>query len=122
MGAGGKTGEQQQGVVPPGAEPPPLGTAEEVFTEQCGGCPALEPGAPDGTGPNLADSLQGKDAAYVRQQIVDPNSQIYQGFAPDVMPQDFEQRLPKKNLDELVQYLLDAAGGGGGLLPPLPVR
>jgi mono/diheme cytochrome c family protein len=98
----------------PGAEPPPLGTAEEVFTEQCGGCHALEPGAPDGTGPNLADSLQGKDAAYVREQIVNPNSQIYQGFAPNVMPQDFGERLPKENLDELVQYLLDAAAGGGG--------
>jgi mono/diheme cytochrome c family protein len=98
----------------PGAEPPPLGTAEEVFTEQCGGCHTLEQGAPAGTGPNLADSLQGQDAAYIREQIVDPNSKIYEGFSPDVMPQDFEQRLPEKNLNEMVQYLLDAAGGGGG--------
>jgi mono/diheme cytochrome c family protein len=98
----------------PGAEPPPLGTAEQVFTEQCGGCHTLEQGAPAGTGPNLADSLQGKDAAFIRKQIIDPNSQIYQGFSPDVMPQDFEQRLPEKNLNEMVQYLLEAAGGGGG--------
>lgn len=96
----------------PGAAPPPLGTAEEVFTEQCGGCHSLQPGAPDGTGPNLADSLQGQDAGFVREQIVDPNSQIAEGFNPGIMPEDFGQRLPKKNLEELVQYLLDATQGG----------
>ncbi len=97
----------------PGAAPPPLGNSEQVFTEQCAGCHALEPGAPAGTGPNLADSLKGKDAAYTREQIVDPNSQIVDGFQPDVMPQDFEQRIPEKNLNELVEYLLSAANGGG---------
>ena len=98
----------------PGAAPPPLGTAADVFAEKCGICHSLEPGAPDGTGPNLADSLQGKDAAYTRKQIVDPNSQIYQGFSEGIMPQSFEQEIPPQNLRELVDYILDEVGGGAG--------
>jgi len=98
----------------PGAKPPPLGKAPEVFAELgCAGCHALEPGTPAGIGPNLAESLQGKDAAYTRQQIVDPNSQIYQGFKPLIMPQSYEQQIPEENLEELVDYLLDQVGGGG---------
>lgn len=96
----------------PGAAPPPLGPPEQVFAERCASCHSLEPGAGDGTGPNLADSLQGKDAADIKQQIVDPNSDISQGFAPNIMPQDFEQTIPGKSLDELVQYLLDQVGKG----------
>jgi mono/diheme cytochrome c family protein len=95
----------------PGAKPPALGDATQIFTEKCGGCHTLEPGAPPGTGPNLADSLQGKDAAYIREQIVDPNSQIFDGFAADIMPQDFEAQLPADKLKELVDYLLEQARG-----------
>lgn len=97
----------------PGAAPPPLGAPSDVFAEKCASCHALEPGAPDGTGPNLADSLQGQDAAYIREQIVDPNSDIYEGFPEGVMPQNFEQEIPAKNLKELVDYLLQQVSGGG---------
>jgi mono/diheme cytochrome c family protein len=97
----------------PGAAPPPLGTASDVFAEKCASCHALEPGAPDGTGPNLAESLQGQDAAYIRQQILDPNSVIYDGFPEGVMPQNYEQEIPPKNLKELVDYLLQQVSGGG---------
>lgn len=96
----------------PGAKPPPLGTAAQIFTEKCGGCHTLSPGAPSGTGPNLADSLKGKDAAFVEKQIVDPNSNIFQGFSPDIMPQDFGQQIPPAKLKALVDYLLQKAGGG----------
>lgn len=97
----------------PGAQPPPLGESSDVFDERCASCHALEPGTPAGIGPNLAESLQGQDAEYTREQIVDPNSQIYQGFEPGIMPQNFEQQIPDKNLQELVDYLLDQVGGGG---------
>jgi mono/diheme cytochrome c family protein len=98
----------------PGAEPPPLGEPAEVFAERCGSCHSLEPGAGDGTGPNLADSLAGKDAAYIKQQIIDPNSNIVSGFSEGVMPQDFEQTIPGENLDALVDYILGEVGGTGG--------
>lgn len=96
----------------PGAAPPPLGKPADVFAEKCASCHALEPGTPAGIGPNLAESLQGQDAAYTREQIVDPNSVIYQGFEPLIMPQNFEQEIPDENLQELVDYLLDQVGGG----------
>lgn len=96
----------------PGAKPPPLGTPEELFTEKCAGCHTLAPGGGDGTGPNLGDALAGKDAAFVEEQIVDPNSQIAKGFSEGVMPQDFGQTIPKQDLKGLVQYILDQAQGG----------
>jgi mono/diheme cytochrome c family protein len=98
----------------PGAKPPPLGTPDQVFAEKCGGCHSLVAGAGSGVGPNLADALKGEDAQFVHEQIVDPNSDIYQGFQPNVMPQDFEQQIPGKNLDELVDYILKQVEGGGG--------
>jgi mono/diheme cytochrome c family protein len=101
----------------PGAAPPPLGTPAEVFAEKCASCHTLTAGAPAGTGPNLADALQGKDAAYIKESIVDPDKVIYQGFQPGIMPGDFEQQIPQKNLDQLVKYILaqvQVQGGGGG--------
>jgi mono/diheme cytochrome c family protein len=97
-----------------GAKPPPLGPPEQIFAERCGTCHSLEAGAGDGVGPNLADSLAGQDAAYIRQQIVEPNSKIAKGFQPDVMPQDFEQSIPGENLDKLVDYILLQVGQRGG--------
>ena len=97
----------------PGAKPPPLGSADQVFAEKCGSCHSLEKGGPDGTGPNLANALPGKSAAFIRKQIVEPNSDIYPGFDPDIMPQDFANQIPPKNLDQLVNYLLEQVNGGG---------
>lgn len=97
----------------PGAAPPPLGTPEEVFAEKCGSCHQLTPGAPAGTGPNLADSLQGQSAAFIREAIVAPDEQIAEGFQPGIMPGDFEQQIPPKNLTELVDYILAQVQGGG---------
>jgi mono/diheme cytochrome c family protein len=97
----------------PGAAPPPLGTPDQVFAEKCSSCHTLTPGAPAGTGPNLADALQGKDAAYIKESIIDPNKVIYQGFQPGIMPQDFAQQIPTKDLDALVKYILDQVKSGG---------
>jgi mono/diheme cytochrome c family protein len=100
----------------PGAAPPPLGTPDQVFAEKCAQCHTLTPGAPAGTGPNLADALKGQSADFVHESIVDPNKEIAQGFQAGIMPQDFEQQLGQKNLDALVKYILDQVnkGGGGG--------
>jgi mono/diheme cytochrome c family protein len=97
----------------PGAEPPPLGTPAEVFTERCGSCHSLQAGTGDGTGPNLGDSLAGEDAEYVEQQIVAPNSEIAKGFSEGVMPVDFKQTIPKQNLEDLVDYILGEVQKGG---------
>jgi mono/diheme cytochrome c family protein len=97
----------------PGAKPPPLGTPDQICTEKCASCHGLEPGTGSGVGPNLGDVLKGKDANFILESIIDPEKVIAQGFPSGVMPQDFEQQIPKDKLDELVQYLLDNANGAG---------
>ena len=97
----------------PGAKPPQL-APPELFAEKCGICHALAAaGTSSATGPDLDQALAGKDAAYIEQQIVDPNSQIAQGYSEGVMPADFEQTLTPKDLKGLVNYLLKSVNGGG---------
>jgi len=98
----------------PGAAPPPLGEPQQVFTEQCGSCHTLSAAGTTGTqGPNLDEALAGKDAAFIEQSIVDPSAVIAPGYS-DSMPKDFETRIPAENLKALVQFILDAVGGGKG--------
>jgi mono/diheme cytochrome c family protein len=98
----------------PGAAPPEL-PPDQLFTERCGSCHALEAAGTSGsTGPDLDEVLAGKDARYIEKQIVDPNSEITQGFSPDVMPQDFGQTLTSQDIQGLVDFLLQSIGGGSG--------
>lgn len=98
----------------PGIKPPEL-PPDQLFTERCGSCHALAAAGTSGTqGPDLDDALQGQDAQQIEASIVEPNAQITQGFQPNVMPQDFDQSLTPDQLQGLVDYLLQNAGGGGG--------
>lgn len=99
----------------PGIEPPPLGTAQEVFTEFCGSCHTLEAAASAGTtGPDLDEVLSGQDAEEVATSIRDPEAEIAQGFPGGVMPPFDENRIPDPNLGALVEYLLACAGDPEG--------
>lgn len=90
----------------PGAKPPEL-PSDQLFTEKCGICHTFAAaGTNANTGPNLDEVLAGKDAAYIEEQIVDPDSEITQGFAAGVMPQDFGTSLTPQDLEGLVDYLL----------------
>ena len=40
--------------------------------------------------------------------IIDPNAEIAEGYQPNVMPGDYEERLSDAELDALVQFLLDS--------------
>jgi mono/diheme cytochrome c family protein len=93
----------------PGIEPPPLGEAQELFTERCGGCHTLEAAGTLGTtGPNLDDALPGQSAQDIIESIQDPEAQISNTpFPPGgVMPPFDENQIPEPNLNALVQYLL----------------
>ena len=75
--------------------------------QKCGICHTLAAAGTNATtGPNLDDVLAGKDAKFIEQQIIDPNSNIAQGFQPDIMPQDFGTTLSPKDVQGLVDYLL----------------
>jgi mono/diheme cytochrome c family protein len=100
----------------PGAAPPKVagGPGAQVFSSAgCGGCHTFAAAEAGGTvGPDLDESIAGDPAKLVEQMIVDPNAEIAKGFPPNVMPQDYEQQLSPKEVEDLVKFLLENAGGG----------
>jgi mono/diheme cytochrome c family protein len=101
----------------PGAAPPEVagGPGAQVFINNgCSGCHTFAAAEAGGvTGPNLDEELPGESEAAVREMIADPNAEIVKGYPPNVMPQNYEQTLSSKELEDLVKYLLENAGGGG---------
>ena len=85
--------------------------AEQIFTSAgCSGCHTLaKAGATAKVGPDLG-KLGNVDANFIRTSIVDPNADVTKGYKPNIMPQDFKQKLSKEELDALVKYLLEAQG------------
>ena len=120
--AAGPTETTQTETTPTATEPapgppPPTTTAEEpsgsaeagkaVFASAgCGGCHAFAPAGSSGTtGPDLDDSLDGKDAEYVRRAIVEPDADVAQGYPAGVMPKTYDEQLSPEQLDDLVAFL-----------------
>lgn len=96
----------------PGIEPPQF-VAPEFFATNCGGCHVLGVAGTTGqTGPSLDDVLSGQSADQIAQSITDPDSQISSGFGAGVMPQNYGEVMDDKEVQELVQYLLESVGGG----------
>lgn len=86
---------------------------KELFAAQCGSCHTLaDAGTTGQVGPNLDESLAGKDEGYIRESILEPNAKIAEGFQPDLMPQNYDEMLSEQQIDGLVEYLLEATGGG----------
>jgi len=96
-GGGGGGGEQA------------AANGEELFASfGCAGCHTLKAaGATAKVGPDLG-KLGDVEAAFIRKSIVDPNAEVTKGFNPDIMPQDFGDKISKEELDALVKYLLEA--------------
>ncbi|HEX2129086.1 MAG TPA: cytochrome c [Solirubrobacterales bacterium] len=88
----------------------------QLFADQgCAGCHTLTAADATGsTGPNLDETLEGKDPAYIEQAIVVPNETLADDFPPDIMPQNYEDLLSPEELDALVQYLSESTSGAGG--------
>lgn len=96
---------------------PPATTAEEeapagdpaagkaLFASNgCGGCHTFEAaGSTGAVGPNLDEVLEGKDAEFVHQSIVEPNAEVAEGYNPGVMP-SFQQ-LSEDQVNDLVAFL-----------------
>jgi mono/diheme cytochrome c family protein len=84
---------------------------KHVFAaEGCASCHTFKAANATGTvGPDLDTVLKGKDASFIRTSIVDPNAEIAKGYPPNVMPQDFGQRLSDTQLSNLVAFVSQAA-------------
>jgi mono/diheme cytochrome c family protein len=92
-------------------EPGDAEAGKAVFTTAaqptCGSCHTYEAaGTTAEVGPDLDETLAGKDAAYILEQIVNPDSEIAPGFAAGVMPKDYGEKLSEKQLADLVAFLL----------------
>lgn len=101
----------------PGAAPPKVagGPGAQVYANNgCGGCHTFEAAESGGvTGPNLDEFLApGDDLAAIEEMIVDPNAEIAKGYPPNVMPQNFEQTLSPKELEDLVKFLFENSPAG----------
>jgi cytochrome c oxidase subunit 2 len=84
-------------------------SGKTVFANNgCGGCHTLaDAGSTGTTGPVLDKVLKGKDAAYIKEAIVDPGKKLEPGF-PNVMPANFGDTLSPAQLNALIKYLMKA--------------
>jgi len=75
----------------------------------CGSCHTLADAATNApTGPDLDKVLAGKDAAFIKEAIVDPGAAIAEGFGAGIMPPNYGDVLTPAELDALVDYLATA--------------
>jgi mono/diheme cytochrome c family protein len=100
----------------PGAAPPkvPGGPGAQVFANNgCGGCHTFKAAQSGGvTGPDLDEVLVGQTDAMVHESIVDPNKDIAKGYPANVMPANFEETISAKELEQLVEFLVENTPGG----------
>jgi cytochrome c oxidase subunit II len=88
--------------------------AKQLFTNgdadtgatACATCHTLaDAGAKGQVGPDLDKVLKGKDAAFIKESIVNPDKVIAPGYQPGVMPPNFGDTLSAEQVDALVKYL-----------------
>lgn len=88
---------------------------EQIFASgaspACRSCHSLEPGQRL-AGPSLAGiatkaAASGKPANdFLKQEIINPNATIAEGFAANMMPATYGSQLTQQQLNDLVAYLL----------------
>jgi hypothetical protein len=107
----GETGGGETGETGGEAAGDPAAGQEVFAGTGCGSCHTLADANATGTiGPNLDESLGNLSPEETRTQIVDPNSEITEGFGPGIMPQDYGEQLTDEQLGNLVAFLTQASG------------
>src|SRR4051795_9466703 len=75
----------------------------------CGSCHTLAEASTNGTtGPDLDQVLKGKDPAFIKQSIVQPDAEIAKGYAKGIMPPNYGSTLSGAEVDALVKFLSEA--------------
>lgn len=77
-----------------------------TFVSNCGSCHTLADAGTNGSaGPDLTTALRGQSEDEIREDIVDPDKRVEEGYQPGVMPSNFSQTLSADQIDGLVTYL-----------------
>jgi mono/diheme cytochrome c family protein len=78
----------------------------DVAQPACSSCHTYGPAGSNQTlGPNLDDALADKDRQFILESIVNPDAEVTQGFADNLMPEDYGQKLSEEQLADLVAFL-----------------
>jgi cytochrome c oxidase subunit 2 len=94
-----------EGTLPKAEAGNPAQGKALFVSEGCGGCHTFKAAGTSGkTGPDLDETLKGKDEAYIRESIVDPNATIAPGFQQGIMP-PYGETLDSKQVADLVAFL-----------------
>lgn len=111
-------GDAQVEIVslPPPISADPAARGRALFNQQgCAACHTIQGVSSGQVGPDLTNiaTVAGtrvgdmEAEAYIRQSILEPNAHMVEGFDPDVMPQDFGDKLSDEQLNDLVTFLLE---------------
>jgi cytochrome c oxidase subunit 2 len=105
-----RAGGAAAGAAPGGGAPAGganVAAGKQVFAANgCSSCHTLADAGASGTvGPNLDKFLAARDAAFIKQSIVDPSAYVEKGFPNGVMPQTYGKDIKPADLDALVKYL-----------------
>jgi len=89
---------------------------KQIFTASaqppCASCHTLAEANATGTvGPDLDQVLQGKDAAFIHESIVNPEAEIAPGFTGGIMPATYGDQLDDQQLADLVAFLEQSVNG-----------
>jgi mono/diheme cytochrome c family protein len=102
-------------AAPPSTATPvagvPASRGLEVWLAQgCGSCHTLAAANAHGViAPDLASSLKGVPASYIKEGIVAPNKTAAAGYSAGMMPEDYAARIAPDDLDRLVDFLKASA-------------
>ena len=82
----------------------------------CGSCHTFKAANSTGTtGPDLNEYLApDDDKAGIEEMIVDPNTEIAEGYSANVMPKNYGQSISKGETEQLAQFLINNSPAGGG--------
>jgi cytochrome c553 len=78
----------------------------------CGSCHTFAPASATGQiGPDLAASLKGMPASYIRESIIAPSKVAAAGYGTGMMPEDYAARIPPAQLERLVEFIRSGVRG-----------
>jgi cytochrome c551/c552 len=107
----GKVESLQEETLPkiPAVASNPKALVERLGCHLCHAIGDLAPPTP--IGPDLKNIGRMKDAAYIRQSILEPNAVVAEGFQP-IMPTDYAHKMTAGELEMLISFLSESRGEG----------